>query len=257
MIRNLLFLLLLHLFAFSSLVYAQSNQGAYLKIDYIKVDSEFHEEFLEYIEGELSDFKDRRIAETDVESWRAYRVLFPSTHGSTYNYVSVTVSSSMGAFDFYDDQESDFLSYQLVNNRFEVPHSEIWRVRNSLLKDDYIEPSNYMMLDFMNVAGGRELEYQMLEDEVALPIHEERMNRDIMEAWEMYELITPGGLNYGYNFATGNYFTKLEHIEYGFDEELIRSQNPQVNIMEFFENIRSTRDLVQSEVWKLLHYITK
>jgi len=110
--------LLLPMLVFASLVTAQSNQGAYLKIDYIKVDSETHDEFLSYLETELADFKKERIANTDVESWRGYRVLFPSTHGAKYNYVSVTVASSMDAFDFYDDQESDYLSYQACQKSF-------------------------------------------------------------------------------------------------------------------------------------------
>ncbi|MEX0994839.1 MAG: hypothetical protein WD599_04870, partial [Balneolaceae bacterium] len=137
-----------------------------------------------------------------------------------------------------------------------IMHSELWRVTNSLKQDDkeFNEPSRYLMIDYMEVALGREFEYQMFEDEVAKPLHEERMNLDRMDAWELYQLVMPGGLNYGYNFATGNYFRSLEHIEFGFTEELIRKTHPEVNIMEFFETIFETRDLVQSELWELVEY---
>jgi hypothetical protein len=116
------------------------------------------------------------------------------------------------------------------------------------------EPSHFLMMDYMDVRLGRELEYQMLEDEVAKPLHETRLENNRMDDWEMYQLITPGGMDYGYNFATGNYFTSLSHIEFGFNEELIRSQNPDVNVMEFFEQVWSTRDLVISELWQRIEY---
>ena len=138
---------------------------------------------------------------------------------------------------------------------YQLSQSELWTVRNSLVSDMVTKPSNYLMMDYMHVNLGRELEYQMLEDEVAKPLHEERMSNDKMEAWEMYQLMTPGGLHYGYNFATGNYFSDLDHIEFGFNEELIRSQNPDVNLSEFFDHVWSTRDLVKSQMWQLVDYV--
>lgn len=244
------------LLLFSATTFAQSNDGAYLKIDYINVEKQEHENFRSFIENEMHSFKEARISNSDVLGWQVYEVVYPGSHNSSYNYVSITTSSSLKAFDFdANDDKSAFLSNSTIRDNFSAPHSEIWKVRNSQYLEEDIDPSKYIMMDYMEVALGREYEYQMLEDEIALPLHTERMNRDIMQAWEMYELIIPGGLDYGYNFATGNYFSELEHIEYGFDEELIRSQNPDVDMMRFFENIRSTRDLVKSELWKLFHYV--
>ncbi len=202
----------------------------------------------------MHSFKEARISDSDVSSWQIYQVVYPGSHNSLYNYISITTSSSLNAFDFNADDDTDYL-FKKKRGNFTFTHSEIWKVRNSKYLKDNISPSKYIMMDYMKVALGREYEYQMLEDEIALPLHTERMNRDIMQAWEMYELIIPGGLNYGYNFATGNYFSELQHIEFGFDEELIRSQNSDVDMMQFFLNIRSTRDLVKSELWRLFHQI--
>lgn len=243
------------LLLFSVTVFAQSEHGTYLKIDYLNVDKQEHETFRAFVKNEFHSFKDARISDSDISGWQVYEIVYPGSHNSSYNYISITTSSSLSAFDFESDDDSDFLSGNSIRENFSAPHSEIWKVRNSRYLEDNISPSKYIMMDYMNVALGREYEYQMLEDEIALPLHTERMNRNIMQAWEMYELIIPGGLDYGYNFATGNYFSELEHIEYGFDEELIRSQNPDVDMMRFLENIRSTRDLVKSELWRLFHHI--
>jgi len=142
------------------------------------------------------------------------------------------------------------MNQMMEDNLFGVSKSELWSVRNTMTDNMDDEPSNYLMMAYMHVKLGRELEYQMLEDEVAKPLHESRMENDRMDDWEMYQLITPGGIDYGYNFATGNYFNELSHIEFGFNEELIKTQNPDVNVMEFFEQIWSTRDLVISELWQ-------
>ncbi|MEX0661704.1 MAG: hypothetical protein WD381_07510 [Balneolaceae bacterium] len=242
--------LALPLILISAASFAQSHHNAYLKIDYITVETHEHESFRTFIENDMHSLKQDRISDSDILNWQVYEVVYPGSQNSSYNYVSITTSSSLNSFDFEVD-DSDYS----IRDNFSAPHSEIWKVRNSKYLDENIEPNKYIRMDYMNVALGREYEYQMLEDEIALPLHTERMNRDIMQAWEMYELIIPGGLNYGYNFATGNYFSELQHVEYGFDEELIRSQNSDVDMMQFFENIRSARDLVKSELWRLFHHI--
>lgn len=255
MIKNF-FQLIFILFLFPLLVTAQTQQGTYLKIDYLKVDQNQSEEFKNQVQSDLREHFLERISSDEIKSWALYRILFPGSDAMTYNYLSVTASASIDAFDNINFDHTDPISDKAAENLFDLPLSELWVVRNSVVEEISDTPSNFLQLDYMDVRLGRELEYQMLEDEVAKPLHEERMSQDIMEGWEMYELITPGGMHYGYNFATGNYFSRLEHIEYGFNEELIRSQNPNVDLMEFFEHIWSTRDLVRSEIWQRVDYAT-
>lgn len=255
MIKNL-FQFIFLLFLFPLLLTAQTQQGIYLKIDYLKVDHNQAEEFKDQVQSDLKDHFLERLSSDEIESWTLYRILFPGSDAMTYNYLSVTASSSIDAFDNMNYDHADPISDKAAENLFDLPLSELWVVRNSVVNEISGTPSNFLQLDYMDVRLGREFEYQMLEDEIAKPLHEERMSQDIMEDWEMYELITPGGMHYGYNFATGNYFSRLEHIEYGFNEELIRSQNPDVDLMEFFEQIWSARDLVRSEIWQRVDYAT-
>ncbi|CAN5280128.1 hypothetical protein BH23BAC3_BH23BAC3_06110 [soil metagenome] len=236
------------------LLYAQSRHNLYLKVDYLNVDHTQLTEFKDRIVPQLMEHKNDRLSSGDIELWTVYRVLFSGSDFNTYNYVSITAVSSMDAFDEPKSNQPDQLLYYSEQDMYTLSHSEIWRVRNTLGNENVREPSKFIMMDYMHVHLGRELEYQMLEDEVAKPLHEQRTERDTMDAWEMYQLITPGGLHYGYNFATGNYFSELRHIEFGFTDELIRSQNPDVNLMEFFDHIFSTRDLVRSEVWQRINY---
>lgn len=110
-----------------------------------------------------------------------------------------------------------------------------------------------MTMDYMDVSPGKGLDYLMLEDEIAKPIHEQRIGNDRMVGWQVYSLVTPSGTEYGYNYATGNFFDKLEHIEYGFTNEIIeQTLGKNRNIPELFNTIYSTRDMVKVEVWKLV-----
>jgi hypothetical protein len=251
-------LLLLPLLIITPL-HAQSLEGEYLKVDYLSIGSDEENEFLNQTREKWKEMQIERIEKEEISNWRLYKVKFPGSWQNNYNYVSVTSAKSMSAFENSEFNDSD-LSMAVSQNPSMRPinsitHSELWRVRNSVIKEGNSEPSLYMIKDYMDVPLGREYEYQMFEDEIARPLHEDRMDLDRMNAWEVYELIIPGGLNYGYNFSTGNFYNKLEHIEFGFTDELIRANHPDVNLMEFFETIFSTRDLVKSELWVLIDFL--
>ncbi len=134
-----------------------------------------------------------------------------------------------------------------------IMYTEFWKAINKIDEDEASpHPAKYMMVDYMLVAPGKDYDYQMLEDEVAKPIHQERKEQDRMAGWELFSLITPGGRNYGYNFATGNYFNELQDVEYGFTEDVVMNALPGTDLPELFDTIFATRSLVKSEVWELV-----
>jgi len=65
-------------------------------------------------------------------------------------------------------------------------------------------------------------------------------------------LIQPGGLSYSYNFVTADHYEEMNHIEFGFTNELIKSVMPGTDINEMFDAIYATRDIVKSEMWQLV-----
>lgn len=254
-------ILLVSLLFFGPILNGQSLEGDYMKVDYLKVESQQEDEFLGQIKTNWKQLQETRIESSEISGWLLYKVIFPGSWDNEYNYVSVTSARSMSAFEAADgflsenEASSDRRLRAALRPVRTIIHSELWSVRNSVTKQSDYTPSRYMIMDYMAVPLGREYEYQMFEDEIARPLHEDRMEMDRMNAWEVYELIIPGGMNYGYNFSTGNFYTNLEHIEFGFTDELIRANHPDVNLMEFFETIFSTRDLIKSEMWELVDYL--
>jgi hypothetical protein len=240
-------------------LHAQSHQGHYMHIDYIKVEAGKSADFLSKITSSFLPIQEARKQNEKISDWFIYRVAYPGTQNSFYNYVVITISDNMSGFEDMDTQLEGSVSsaeqQRLLQEYKEnlIPnHSELWRIRNSIVSSNDSKPSRYMVMNYMSVGQGYEFEYQMMEDEVARPLHEMRMERNIMNAWELNELIVPGGTEYGYNFSTIDYFDRLEHIEFGFTEELIRQTHPDTNINEFFDSINRARDLVRSEVWELV-----
>ena len=242
--------------------HAQNHQGNYMHIDYLHIEQTEIMNFERGVEEVIKPIQQARIYSENLSEWYLYRVAFPGSRDTRYNYVAVSISSDISNFEdvhnqviqSYDGNDTRRMM-SLYFNMMAPTHSELWRINNSVLATEDAKPSRYFGIDYMDVPPGMEYAYQMMEDEVARPLHELRMELGNMKGWELFTLITPGGSEYGYNFATGNYLGNLRNLEFGFSEELIRLNNPETNVREFFDNIEETRDLVRSELWELVTYV--
>lgn len=243
---------------------AQNKSNSYKKIDYIKVNQGHYEQFLR-LADQLKSSYDFLVESGDLSSWSLYKVHYPGGQESGYNFVSIATAPSLDTFEtsFSEVDAPEFIPAEMSSDgekHFEsvstLIKSELWKIENKISKaDTATNPSQYMTMDYMKVAPGKSFDYLMLEDEIAKPIHEARMDQDRMDGWEVYSLIIPGGIKYGYNYATGNYFASLSHIEFGFTNELIKqTMGENRNIPELFDTIYRTRDLVKRELWELVTY---
>lgn len=249
---------------FTSLTFAQVQRHDYQKIDYISVDQSEMERFTKLARDILKPAFTELADSEEIKSWRLYRVGYPGGERSEYNYVSITTVNNPGAIErIFSGQNlpqyipGDNLSSgkKLLNIGCSLIASELWKVENTVRLDTLPEsPSKYLMMDYMKVPTGRDLDYLMLEDEIAKPIHRERIEGNKMAGWQAYSLISPGGTGYGYNFSTGNHFDSLAHVEFGFTEEVINRTMADANIPELFDTIYSTRELVKSELWELIDF---
>jgi hypothetical protein len=262
--KKLLFPFLLCLLALST-TFAQSQRDDYKKIDYLDISQDQVKKFIKLVNNDLKSQYHKLVNSRDLKSWSLYKVQYPGGEKSNYNFVSVATVSSMDAIDEYFSTITtpDFIPAGLgtngqkhLNRISTLVKSELWKVENSLRADSSSKPSRFMTMDYMNVAPGKSPDYLMLEDEIAKPIHNERVKRGRMDGWEVYSLILPGGVNYGYNYATGNHFDKLGHVEFGFNNEIIRqTMGSNSDVPELFETIYATRDLVKVELWELVDFV--
>ncbi|WP_441000108.1 hypothetical protein [Fodinibius sp. SL11] len=243
----------------------QSQDGHYKKIDYLQVNQTQLDRFLKVADRDLVSGFSSLLENDDVVGWYLYKIKYPGGEKSNYNFVSITISSSINRLgDYFSESNAPGFvpsstskgGTEQLSKLATLIKSEIWRIENSAYADTGSSPSRYVSMDYMKVASGKNPDYLMLEDEIAKPIHLERIERGRMAGWQVHSLILPSGLNYGYNFATGNYFDELEHFEFGFNEEIIRqTMGKNSNVPELFDTIYNTRDLVKVELWEIVNYL--
>ena len=243
-------------------LYSQAVQADYKKIDYIHVDQDQLSSFLKLVEGDLKSSYQQLVDDDKLSHWALYYVKFPGGEKSDYNFISIASASNLAAFEkiYAPISAHGYIpaaakDKKMLSVENAVVKTELWKVENTLSAsaDSSNKQSKYVSMDYMKVVPGKSPDYLMLEDEIAKPIHEERMEQNIMNGWEVYSLITPGGVEYGYNFATGNFYDELKHLEYGFTNKvIIQAMGENADIPELFNTINTTRNLVKSELWKLV-----
>jgi hypothetical protein len=260
---SLVAILLLQL-ALISQSFAQNNQGLYMKIDYLNIDLQELTSFQSEVESILKPVYEARIEAGAMDNWYLYKVLYPGSQNTDYNFIAVSICSELCTNDNLASQLDEFAdgngnsSADLLseyNSVLTPKFSELWKINNSIEHDNANDPARYLMLDYMNVMPGSEYTYQMMEDDHAKPIHQFRIENGNMEGWELFQLILPRGEEYGYNFSTGNYYNDLKNVEFHFNEEVLRQSRPEADVAAFFQNVENVRDLVRSEVWELITYV--
>jgi hypothetical protein len=250
----------------ASTVFAQnSSLNNYKKFDYVRVDEGSMDQFLKLAEQELKP-RFQELTDSDVlSSWSLYYVRFPGGEKSNYHLISIATATNIDTLlnTFSDLRLPSYIpantseKIQKLASTSTLVKSELWKVENALpINGNADLPSTYMTMDYMEVAPGKNPDYLMLEDEVAKPIHQERMDKNAMAGWHVYSLISPSGSSYGYNFSTANFFNQASDIEFGFTNEVInQSMGKNANVSELFNTIYTTRDRVKVELWKLYLHV--
>ena len=191
-----------------SVASAQSEDANYLKFDYIKVQPANVSLYIDYMSSTWKPLYQKRVEAGTIDSWALYRVFFPGGARGDYNFVAITSAAGMNTFETL--RPRDLLELEKkngnqvnqmmarANNLRTIMYSELWKAINKVaVEESPPHPAKYVNMDYMHVTPGKDYDYQMLEDEFAKPIHEERIQLDNMQGWELYQLLTPGGTEYG------------------------------------------------------------
>lgn len=263
--RKLIFTPFVFLILIASISYAQTQRSDYKKVDYIQVDKDMSQQFLKTVQQKMKPAYKKMIENGDIRSWQLYAVRYPGGERSKYNVVCVVTAPEVNTFE--DNAFSEMESMQFtpasdgknemgkLASMTKLVASEIWKVRSLLATDTArTEPGQYMTMDYMKVPEGSGPAYLTLEDEVAKPLHQARIEKGTMSGWEMYSLVLPGGTEYGYSYATGNFFDHIGDMEFGFTNALIKQTLPGTNVSDLLNTIYETRDLVKSELWQLIDH---
>lgn len=258
--RTTLFTCVLTFLVFSQ-SFSQTEENAYLQIDYLKTDVEHAADFEKLVKKDWKAVYKKQMETAKITGWYFYKVLYPGGEAGAYNYLIITTFNDLNPVLEIDEAIEDQLTFTHSNKGSQMDvlatrqFSELWKTEAEIMSISDKKMGKIMVMNYMQVAPGKEAEYLTLENDMARPLHEERINNDEMHSWRAFSLMQPGGLNYGYNFATADYFENLSDVEYGFTNELIKSVMPGTNINEMFDAIYSTRDIAKYELWLLVDHM--
>jgi len=237
---------------------AQSNQDAYLKIDYIHVEPANISIFLNRIETQWMNVQRARVENEKLIRWAIYSVPFRGNHNLGYNFVSIEIASHPDSFE----SEGSRAGHQPhipsgIQAIQEIVHSEIWKTQSTVGHNATDSPARYLNANYMKVPGGKVQDYLHLEKIIARPLHQQQMENDRMEGWNFYQLIFPSGSIYPYNFMTADFYRNMSQVENGITKDMIAETHPDLNMDEFDDYADAIRTRVWSDLWELLWHVSR
>lgn len=244
-----------------SVTSAQTKDGAYLNFDYLKVSSENMDDFEGIADTQWKEIFKKEMGDNKITGCYVYRVLYPGGQLPDYNYVIVRTYSNIPSILEVNERLRNQMDSKYDKLRKKTlgiathQFSELWKTEAGIFLDHTEKPSEFMVMNYMQVMPGRELEYLALENDIARPLHQERVEEGMMHNWRTYALMKPGGMNYKYNFATADYYDKIENIEFGFTNDIMKTVMPNANVTETLDAINQTRVISSTELWQLIVYL--
>lgn len=239
-------------------LHAQSNQDAYLKIDYIYVEPANLDIFINRLESQWTKVQQDRVESDKLLRWKMYSVPFRGNHALRYNFVSIEIATHPDSFEsegHRDRPQSHIPSG--AQSVLEIVHSEIWKTQSTVGNDVFDSPARYLNANYMKVPGDRVQDYLNLEKVIARPLHQQQMDNDRMEGWNFYQLIFPSGAVYPYNFMTADFYRNVSQVENGITKDMIAETHPDLNMDEFDDYADAIRTRVWSDLWELLWHVSK
>ena len=233
-------------------LHGQSREGAYIKVDYLLVESGDIESFLNQARSAWNELQEARVEACTMTRWQLYRVVFPGLSGRRHNFVSVEVGAGLDDLEAPDLETSaawreELMPLLALKN---VVHSELWKTVSTVQKNPDMRPSRYLNPNYMQVTPGKTEEYIEMETEFARPVHEWLTRDGRREGWEFYRIVLPGGANQRVEFIAADLYSGLEEIKFGFTPAIVEEVHGD-RVFEFGD----LRQALWSEIWELVDYV--
>jgi hypothetical protein len=265
-------LMILH-FCKPEFAMAQTEQGIYLKMDYLKV----HEDSTprEYLEVELNEWRrihKERIRQGVTLAWYLYKV-FPGTStpegDPDYDYITISVYESLSMAEDEANTQAIYDAYpgidlQKLYDRADRTRiftgSDLWKQKAVISPYTDGKPmSEFMTVNFFNTQNGSG-DHMKLETEIWADIHEERIRRRVLNSGSLLLLVNPENAERSYDYGTIDYYDSLLHLQEPLSTELIRAAHPDMtdeDVQKLFEQTEQARVSHKSQLWRLTDYLDR
>ena len=260
--RGIILLIAIALLNWSSS--AAQDGEIYIQVDYMKPLEGMSEDYVWMENMVYKPIHQERINNGEIVAWHLYEVRYPRGAEMEYDYITLTI---FGDFSSLDAETVPFEQIVAkVHPSKTVEEVEAFAtttrkiVRSEVFKSLHRyppqtdDPSRTLLLDYMKVEPINKYEYIRMEEEVWEPLHKERLSRETIASWGVYELLFPGGMNYPYTFATATGFDEWEDMKDAWPDDIWAKVHPGKSQTELEQDAHKTRDLVSTQIWRLIDY---
>jgi hypothetical protein len=245
-------------------------QQIYVGVNFIKVHPGKQEQYRQLVEKYGKKVNEYLFKNQNLMGYYLYRVLIPSGSSADFDYAAVNVTGSlaplldfpMSTKDMYKKVFPEMTDKMIsdVQTQFDecrhIVRREIYRPVQGAQTDTArnAPPSKYIQVDLMRPAAGKTADYIKMEKETFLPLHNERIKMGILKGWGLYEKLMPVDSRMEFEYVTVNYYDDLNKMSEGYAES-VKKVFPQKDMNAMFTETEGTRTMVQSGIWKLMHYV--
>jgi hypothetical protein len=241
-------------------VLGQENSNLVIVVDLMKVKPGEGENYVALEQSVWKPIHQERIKKGIIVGWVLYQVMFTGADDE-YNYATVNVYANPANLE-NPYQESDYekiLPGKDINEEFEKTINTRTLVRSQVLsRSNYAYPGGgetaaphkYITVNYMkSIPGGNLVQ---LENELSKPTAEELIKSGQWAGWSVWSNLFPRGSGMESDFVTVDYhpdFSKLASANY---MQAFLKAHPGKEWTEFTEKIGNSRNMVRSELWKVI-----
>jgi len=243
---------------------ASAQPPGYALIEYFKIEPGKAAEYRKLEQEVWVPIHRERVKQRIIKSWWSWGVRFPGGSGREYDRVIITT------FDKFTDVETpyppeiftkvfpnttaaDLVARTLALSK--LVRSELVALLDNTTSTGEAQIPKFAQIGFHRPESGKALEAVEMERKQWKPIHQERVNRGILNAWMLLGARYPGGTNREYGYITINFFDKFGSLETQYPPEIVAKVHPNLKFVDLVAQTGAVVKMVRSELLTLVDYV--
>lgn len=244
---------------------SQTIPSLFVVVDFMKVAPENHLQYLEVEQEIWKPLHQERIKQGIIVGWYLYAIEF-SGSSDEYNYVAISLYDDAENLEspwnpeipgnVHPDMKLDEIMTKTYQSRENVKSVLFYSVATA--PEIPLEiPASYLQANYMYVEPGKQAEYEQLESEIWLPIHNESIHTGKTAGWGLWRSLFPRGSGQDYQYMTLNSFSEFSYVfEVDFSESF-ENIHPEIDFNDVSQKTQQARTVVRTELWDLIDYVIR
>jgi len=239
---------------------AQQNSNLIIVVDLMKVKPGDEAKYVDLEQKIWKPIHQERISQGILVGWILYEVMYTGTDDS-YNYATVNVYADPAILEApYAGIDFNKIHPGLdINEEIEETLSARKTVKSQLMSrvnfaypggGESPGPHKYIVVNYMkSKPGGNFVE---VENSLAKPTAAELIKNGDWAGWSVWSNVFPRGDGMESDFVTVDYYLDMLKLNSANYMEAFQKAHPDIEWSEFAEKIGNSRDMVRTELWKIL-----